>query len=1116
MPKIPWRLAALVQTLTDETVLAEALLFPKLSILHENVEKLRAVLAARVQRQIKELKTADVYRHRLGELPAVKQLEIEIPPLKGDPLRTSPVSLTLHFVQWNHARDAVIAYFPALQMEILAADDEELAEQLLPQVRSALSRQKTAAKLRNLVLLERRRSLQVRPLRLKVKLPTLKQAGQQEAKEAQESQRSVLKQIGIRLTKNDPRAPLEPTYERAAELQRLEEYLTSPLPRSVLLVGKSGVGKTALVRELARLGQHSGLGEMPLWSTSGSRIVAGMCGFGMWQERCQQLVHEAAKTKSVVHLDHLVELIEVGKGGGNPQGIASFLCPAIARGSLLAIAECTPQQLATIEKEHPQLLEAFVQLEIAESTPEQTRSILAKVAARGDDSASDVIDDDALGVIDRLHRRYAAYSASPGRPLRFLRNLLADRDPRQAITASAATGAFSHETGLPLFMLDDRVPLDVETTRQWFQQRVIGQPQPVDLVVDLIASVKAGLARGGKPIASLLFIGPTGVGKTEMARSLAEFLYQDPGRMIRFDMSEYAHPQAIERLIGGSLTTQGLLTQKVRDQPFMVVLLDEFEKAHPLFYDVLLQVLGEGRLTDGAGRMAEFTSTVVIMTSNLGAESFRHANVGFGGEAALEQQAERHFEQEVKAFLRPEMFNRIDRIVPFAPLDQGTITSIARRELDRFTQRDGIRLRGVNLEIGDDVVEQLARTGYDSRYGARPLKRAIERELVAPLAEKLNRYAADVVIDSHVAARDGRLTIETSARPVPVPGGGVAEASVFTALEAVVALRRKLQALQNSGVILQARNEIQRVRQAQRQERKRAKKRGTQPQFTFTAAQARALKQQELLQRMDQLAASAVALEDRSLLEFYAGRTLQTAEIETARSGLTQEFNTLLSDVFQQQSGRPKLITLIISGEHFEHVCELAIAYDRICRHFGGSVQQNWLKMYRKELDRERHPQPPRGVTERPILQLPGKRLNEPDKAKILQVFDVAPTGLAVPASGAIAIALQVSGARAISLLETESGKHLFEHSAARVVVCHVEAVPVPLIAYEPPPDIGRQGAYRDQTIRRTYQLFTGSCLDLLAKQTYTFHKDRLDLTIAAAAEDYLANRTWALLEQWN
>lgn len=1114
MPKLRWRLAALVQTLSDEALLAETLLFPGISVLQSNPGRLRKSLGQRLRKWIKDLPPGEAYRCRIGDLPVVHELAVEVPPVKDDSLRTSTVMLKLHYVQWQHGKDAVIAYFPALQIEVLAADEEALLEQLLPQVRSALSRQKNAASLRKLVLLHHRRQLQVRPMHLNVRIPTLKQAAvKEEASQAKAV--SVLKQVAFDLTKPWTKDEQERTYDRSAEVARLGELLGGALPRSVLLVGKSGAGKTAIVRELARQRQQLGLGARPLWSTSGSRIVAGMTGFGMWQERCQKLLKETAKTRAIVHLDHLVELIEVGKGGGNQQGIASLLAPSIARGSLLAIAECTPQQLAVIEREDPQLLEAFVQLEISESSPEQTRSILQQVAGSGSEPTAQVIEPAALDVLDRLHRRYAAYSAPPGRPLRFLRNLLEDRRARHTITASDVTQAFSQETGLPLFMLDDRVPLDVDATRDWFRRRVIGQPQPVDLVVDLISSVKAGLARGGKPIASLLFIGPTGVGKTEMAKSLAEFLYQDPGRMIRFDMSEYALPHAIERLIGGTLTTEGLLTQKVRDQPFMVVLLDEFEKAHPLFFDVLLQVLGEGRLTDGAGRVADFTSTVVIMTSNLGADTFRQANVGFAGEQALQHHAERHFEQAVKAYLRPEMFNRLDCIVPFAPLDQATIVAIAQRELDRVMLRDGIRLRGVNLQIAPEVIQHLAANGYDPRYGARPLKRAIERELVAPLAEELTRYVSDVIIESTVGVSGGQLTMDISARPARSKDSPT-DANTITLLNSVVELRRQTQALQRSGVILQARNELQRIRQAERQERKRAKKRGKAVKFQFTPQQARALKHVDLLDRVDQLMLDVNALEETALLDLYAGRKVDTAGIQEARGLLDLELQSLLFDLYQQQDGRPKVMTLVITGEDLEQVCNLGMAYELLCREREIGVQRNWLKFYRPELDQWAGAAPPSGQTDLPVLRLLYRRKDNSQQEKLVDVYEVGEAGLAIPPANCIGLALQVKGPRGVALLETESGAHSFEFPNNRQSICYVDAAPLPLIAYEPAPNIGRVGAHHDARVRRRYLHGKKLCLDSALQQAIALNPKRLDLAIATLVERYLANRTWSLLETWN
>ncbi|HTN77674.1 MAG TPA: AAA family ATPase, partial [Pirellulaceae bacterium] len=262
MPKLPWRLSVLVQTFADDLLIAEALLFPGVACLQADRTRLRTMLVKRLREQIRQLPPGRAYRHRLADAPAIEQLVVEVPPLRGDHHRRSSVTLTLHYVQWRQRSDAYIAYFPALQIEVLSADPQELSELLLPQVRSALARQKSAAHLRNLVLLDQYRGLEVRSLRLKVKTPTLKEAAIS-ARDRQEQRKSILKEVATDLAKE----LLPPAYEREHELRRLTELLTGPMPRSVLLVGRSGVGKTALVRELARQ-QRSVPEAFALWSTS--------------------------------------------------------------------------------------------------------------------------------------------------------------------------------------------------------------------------------------------------------------------------------------------------------------------------------------------------------------------------------------------------------------------------------------------------------------------------------------------------------------------------------------------------------------------------------------------------------------------------------------------------------------------------------------------------------------------------------------------------------------------------------------------------------------------------------------------------------------------------------
>ena len=1110
--------AAVVRTLADGSLLAEALLFPEVSCLAAGPRPLNRMLARRVRELVRLAPPGSIYRRRLEELPRAASVRVEVPPLRDDVGRRTPVTLTIHYVEWRHGGEAVLAYVPALGIEVLAEGPRQLAEQLVPQIRSALARRKSADSLRELVLLDRVRRLSVRPLGVRVKLPTLKQAAQHQ-RDAWQRERSVLKETATDLTK----APARPIYERDELAASLARLLTVRTPRSVLLVGPSGVGKSALVGELARRRVELQLGETPLWSTGGSRLIAGMSGFGMWQERCRKLVREAAKTRAVVHLGNLVELMEVGKGGGNAQGIAAVLRPSIASSTLLAIAECTPEQLALVEREDPQLLEAFLTLEVAEPSAEQTRGILASVAADAVRRGLPAIAAEALDELLRLHRRHATYSASPGRPLRFLRNLLEDYSRAEGagrsraaepISTAGVTAAFSHETGLPRFMLDDAVPLELAAVRAWFTERVVGQPEPVDVVVDLLASIKAGLARGGKPLASLLFIGPTGVGKTEMAKSLAEFLYRDPGRMIRFDMSEYGTLSAVERLIGGAYAKEGLLTQRVRDQPFMVVLLDEFEKAHPALFDVLLQVLGEGRLTDAAGRMADFSNAVVIATSNLGTESFRRGLRGFSGETRTVEAAQ-HFEREVRQFLRPEMFNRLDRIVPFAALDRETITAIARREIARVTARDGLRLRGIALNVDDAVLDRLAEVGYDPRYGARPLKRAIERHITALLAADLCQLKADAGASARARLEGNEIRTETTISPAGAVAAARSHERALGQLSKLVGLRRKAQALARSGVVLRLRNDIYRLRQAERQRHRRLKRLGKPPRFQFTPEQGRLLSQEELLAQVDELLADVCRLEDAALGDWYANRSLDADDLGKRRKPLVSLLGDYLFRFYALQSGATSTLAVVVFGPEIGRVLELAAAYEHIASKFGTSIQRYWLKRYDPALDR-----PPRnGASAKseiahPSLRLLGRKRQEDDPdVKTLDAYSADEESFHAPPVRTIGVGLVVQDARAAALLESEAGKHEFARRGGNPLELHVETHPGLLIGYSPPPDVGRASAFTNAKRRRRYDLQTGECRDDLLDATLEIRGRSIDAVVAAAAERWLTLRTWKLLD---
>ena len=289
--------------------------------------------------------------------------------------------------------------------------------------------------------------------------------------------------------------------------------------------------------------------------------------------------------------------------------------------------------------------------------------------------------------------------------------------------------------GLPEAMLRDDRPLAAAEVEQWFRQRIIGQDEACRIAAEIIATFKAGLNDPRRPLGTLLFCGPTGVGKTELAKAMSHYLFghgRRADRLIRLDMSEYAAPWAAERLVAKDDGTPSDFLQKVRQQPFVVVLLDEIEKAAAPVFDMLLGLLDEGRLTDRNGRTTIFRSAIVIMTSNLGAA--RRSSIGF------DPAAPQGHAKAVQDFFRPEFFNRLDAVVSFGPLDADVCRSIVRKELREISGREGLVRAGLRLSASDALVERLVAGGFDPRYGARPLQRTLESSVVTPLAKFLLEF----------------------------------------------------------------------------------------------------------------------------------------------------------------------------------------------------------------------------------------------------------------------------------------------------------------------------------------------------------------------------------------
>ncbi|HEX7377159.1 MAG TPA: AAA family ATPase [Pirellulales bacterium] len=1099
----------LIQRVDQRWRMCRAALLPEHSVLSTAAEKGCELIARRAEETIESLPRAALYARRWGWSYELGQSEIVIsPPREAAWL---PVTLRFDWIAWSPAADAHLAYVPALDVHVLRSRADQLTAAVEREIRAAIERRGGQNPLAMLVELERQSGLKISAAPITVELPTPKQAALREL-EREGEKTSVLKQIATDLT----RQKLPEAFETDSAVAQLAELLNGAAPRSVLLVGPPGVGKTAAVYQLVRERSRHGLGGTPFWFSSGARLVAGMSGFGAWQEQCRDLCREAAKKKAVVFLGNLVELAEVGRSASQSESIASFLRPYLLRGDLTAIVECTPEQQALVERDLPQVLPAFTALRIEEPDRERGRRILRRQAS-ANACEGGRLDDDAIDALDRLHRRYAGYSAYPGRPLRLLNHLCRDARRGAVISATDVTHAFARETGLPLVLLDEQTPLDLVATERWFGERVRGQPEAIELVSGLLATVKAGLTRPGRPVASLLFIGPTGVGKTETSKALAEFLYQRPDRMVRFDMTEYADYAAVERLAGGAFGAQGLLTSRVREQPFTVVLFDEFEKAHPRFFDLLLQVLGEARLTDAGGRIADFSNAVIIMTSNLGADSFGRGMSGFGPAPTTAEDARDHFARQVRQFLRPELFNRIDRIVPFAPLNRETVGEIAEREMAGIRRRDGITYGGVTLTIAADVTHHLAANGYEPRYGARPLKRAIERQLLAPLAAGLNAYSGDLSRAGDVRLEQGKLKVEVRARPA---GTGHSPPPSVAAAERLTALRRSVQGLQRSMDVLGLRNEAARLTMTESRWLRDQRK----GRFTAPPPELGRLSQlRRLLGELDDVDRRVVALEDVALMACYTdglfegsavGRPARPSEGDDGLAGrptdtlaaLTNQWRELLFDVYAQRYLDANRVLLAIYGEDQRQTRDLAHAYSSLARARGLRCEPHLLVAHDANRD----------FTKPGVRQLIDvvEQLDGKTKTTVIDALrqDARQFDWRGEVPNAIGLALAIDGRLAYPMFKPEGGLHVFRH-AARKLKCLVDISDSELAKYLPPQGIDRRGAIGAQPLRRTYDMEHETADDERLGKRLQAPDRGLDHLVAFLVEEWLRRDAERLME---
>ena len=1081
----------------------------KVEVIGSSWPELRKKLIVQIRRDLKRIAPTAWVTGRVWSkiVPGHYSIAIPPPPKKTD--WKDPFPIVLDTFQITLDADHVCLLIPLLDLSVIAKGETIATELLEQQIMAAIDRFPERDNIEAIAHWLDRRRFKVRTLTIrredeKEKKPDpLREATKQFRKNT-----TTLRTIAIDLSRSESGAQPErgartesgarresgaEIYEIDAQVDSIASRLLEESRPSLLLVGPPGIGKTALVHRLAYRLHREHASERHLWSTTGARIVSGMCGLGMWQQRVQKILQDLRQSDGILHVGGLVELMEAGKIQGQP-GVASMLRTSIANGRIQVIAEMTPDQLAMVEREDPLLLRSFARIEFPSPSNEFVHRVLV---AAGKDRFSD----EAVVELQQLYRRFSTYSSLPASALRLMRTLQESVPQSQIISTGDVTRSFALQTGLPEFLLDDSKSMDFDHLRHELSSHVIGQDEPVDMVVNLLATFKARLARSDRPLASLLFIGPTGVGKTEMAKAVAQIMYNDKNRMIRIDMSEYATPWSAIRLIGRPGEGDGTLVSPIREQPFSVVLLDEFEKADPAVFELLLQLLGEGRLTDSLGRVADFRNAIIIMTSNLGVESFRAQGFGFADESTDFRQ---HFERELRRFVRPELLGRIDRLIPFQPLSPTIVRQIVQRELKAVAARPGLKDAGVQLFVEESAIDRLSEIGYIPRYGARPIGRAIEKEVVLPIALKMEQESITGLHSIRVAANNGRMEVlfeRSKPEEIRIP-----EATIEF-LNRCRELRLKAQLAIRSDEFRRLENEIERNRR-QRILLERTLHVATKPRRQNLLREQLGMldkaSHEMLLQRnrVLELVESITNLEHRQAMDWYSNAITK----ESIPSSQVVQLEEQLREAIMQMQGQNRRdsreLTMILMGKEIKRVDLLWQTYRLLAESMQWGIDFHLLlnydpfrdeksEAYRKRVSRNQVVQPLHDGLDLPVLRLLGPVDENQIAPKWIDVHRIPePKSLEEIPHSALGIALRFRGEGVASWLGEEEGIHHFVSDSRGVPSkrwrFRLDVTNKPLAVWELPPQWKETPTIPDRDPRRTYHFAYQTITDPFAEGTLT------------------------------
>ena len=562
----------------------------------------------------------------------------------------------------------------------------------------------------------------------------------------------ALDKYGKDLTAQARNSELDPVVGRQVEIERVIQILSRRKKNNPILIGEPGVGKSAIVEGLAlriESGEAPTLQGRRIVSLDIASMVAGTTYRGQFEERMKTVINELHKHPEIILF---VDEIHTIMGAGNAQGsldAANILKPALARGEVQCVGATTINEYRkTIEKDGA-LERRFQKVQVQPTSPEETYAALTRLSEVYGTFHKVQYTEEALQACVKLTDRYISDRFFPDKAIdamdeagAYKRQTTTETDSTPLITEADIAFVVSRMSGVPVQRVAQTETQQLRQMATVLQQRVIGQDKAIETIVKAIQRSRMGLRDPKKPIGTFFLLGPTGVGKTHLAQCLAEEMFGNRDAIIRFDMSEYIEKHTVSLLVGappGYVAHEegGKLTEAVRRKPYSIVLFDEIEKAHPDIFNVLLQVMDEGRLTDRQGHIVDFKNTIIIMTSNVGTRQLSEfgSGIGFDTGEIDDKLSERTLTKALNRTFPPEFVNRLDNIVVFNPLNRESLAQILSLELYPLKLR--LEVMGYELEVTEETKEKLLKESLNRKFGARPLKRAIQTWIEDPITDLL-------------------------------------------------------------------------------------------------------------------------------------------------------------------------------------------------------------------------------------------------------------------------------------------------------------------------------------------------------------------------------------------